>query len=149
MNLEPTPERILICNSHPESKEEKDFYLYEGKKPRCKLCVADLRKQSYERSKGRAEKVPEKTSPASTAPKPVRKPKTREEPSSSPDAWGPYKGLTDSQLLRAKQNRGMAGFAQGTLLWLSPDEWKAREEWKKEYAHKLDQKHGRVKIPEE
>jgi len=174
------------CSIHPD---EKNFYLYEGKKPRCKSCVRDGLKRSRLKRKQAAASAGVSAAPASAdAPAPVarapraEKPKpaparphpaaprargsvqyqTKDRnapnywsvtwgrppggwqgpPSTSPDAWGPFKGMTDDEIRYRKTLRGQPYLARGSA-WVSKDEWDAHDKWLEEYKVNLANKHNR------
>lgn len=134
-------EQELSCPAHPASLEPKDFYLYEGKKPRCRACVTDGRARSREKAKASGGKAPGSAPDPGPVPAPVRPAKAQDGPPLAPDDWGPYKGMSKEQIRRRKNNRGQPGMF-GTMVWLTPEEWKARESWMRDYAEALAKKFG-------
>lgn len=155
------------CPVHPEETEFYEFPAHPSRKPRCKSCVKDGRKAS---SLKKAEAGPAGAPADGSAPAPM--PRTRGPgkakpgpararmdagwhwtwgrppggwkgpPSKSPDAWGPYRGMTDDEIRFRKSRRGLTGHSFG-YAWLSREEWAEAERKMKERAEELARKAGR------
>jgi hypothetical protein len=128
------PSSDPVCPKHPE---QKDFYLYEGKKPRCKACVSEKRKAWTASNKGKASSPPppvdaEAEQAEQAAPvEPTKAPTKRRDR---------FAGESEELIRRRKTLRGLANCQ--SACWLSLEEQEAQDKWFQEYQEKLAKRHG-------